>query len=60
MSKQAEFRAVARIDKETYDRLQRASDKTGISTSDLVRIGIKKSLPDWEAGRVIFEVKKAA
>ena len=47
-----EHRAVARIDKATKDRLDDVAGKLGITTSDVIRIGLNVFLPQIEAGKL--------
>lgn len=56
-----EFRLTARVDAKTKKRFEKVSEQTGLSSSDLLRIGLLKLLPEFESGRIdIGTLKKAA
>jgi predicted DNA-binding protein len=56
----AEFRAVARVDKPTKERLEKLSERTGLTESDIIRIGLDHFLPQFEKGKINPFAKKAA
>lgn len=56
----AEYRATARIDQETKKRLEKIAKSLGVTTSDLIRMGINAFLPQIESGKLNLRHLKAA